>query len=347
MTTRSPRIAIDAMGGDRGPMEVVRGAETAARILGDGAQLILVGNSAELESCIQAVGRLPSSIRVQHASQTVSMTDRPSEAIRGKPDASVAVAARLVKDGEADGFISIGNTGAAMAAAFYHLRPVQGISRPAIAAVLPSMQSDRPFVMLDMGANVDGSPHHLVEFAIMGLVYCRQVLGRPKPTVALLSNGEEPTKGNDLTKRAHALLREHVPEFCGNIEAGAAFRGQADVVVCDGFDGNVLLKGAEGVVEMVLKSLREELTRHPWMRLALLPLRPAMIRLRARLDYREFGGAPLLGVNGVCIIGHGRSDYVAIANAIKVAVTSVGRDLVTEIGLAASDLRERRKSAGA
>ncbi|NLI00282.1 MAG: phosphate acyltransferase PlsX [Chthonomonadales bacterium] len=343
MTTRPPRIAIDAMGGDRGPAEVVRGAVSAARGSASGAQLILVGDSTELGECLRASGVAPGNVRIHHASQTVSMHDRPSEAIRGKPDASVSVAARLVKDGEADGFISIGNTGAAMAAAFYHLRPVCGISRPAIAAVLPTMVQNRPFVMLDMGANVDGSPHHLVEFAIMGLVYARKVLARSSPRVALLSNGEEPTKGNDLTKRAHALLREYVPEFSGNIEAGEAFRGSADVVVCDGFDGNVLLKGAEGVVEMVLKSLREELTRHPWMRLALLPLRPSMSRLRKRLDYREFGGAPLLGVNGVCIIGHGRSDAVAVANAIKVAVASVGSDLVLEIARAAGELRERRQ----
>ncbi len=330
------------MGGDEGPAEVVRGTVNAARALEGRVSLILVGETGQLEQCLALVGPAPPSVRIQHASQTVTMHDRPSEAIRGKPDASVSVAACLVKEGEADGFISIGNTGAAMAAALFHLRPIAGISRPAIAAVLPTM--DKPVVMLDMGATVDGAPQQLVEFAVMGLVYCRRVLHRSDPRVALLSNGEEPSKGNDLTKRAHALLKRHVPEFAGNIEAGDAFRGKADVVVCDGFDGNVLLKGAEGVVEMVMTLLREELTRHPWMRLALLPLRPAMSRLRSRLDYREFGGAPLLGVNGVCIVGHGKSDWVAVSNAVRVAAESIGRNLVPELTRAAEDLRARRVS---
>ncbi|MBM3494054.1 MAG: phosphate acyltransferase PlsX [Armatimonadetes bacterium] len=345
MTSTPPRIAIDAMGGDRGSLEVVRGAAMAADSLPEGSTLALVGNQAELEDHLRHLSRVPKCVRIEAASQIVTMSDRPSEAIRGKPNASVAVAARLVRDGAADGFISIGNTGAAMASALVHLRPVPGIARPAIAAVLPTV--GRQVVMLDMGANVDGTPQQLLEFAVMGVVYCRRVLNRPEPTVALLSNGEEESKGNELTKRAHALLRRYVPEFMGNIEAGDAFRGRADVVVCDGFDGNVLLKGAEGVVEMVMKAFREELTRHPWMALALLPLRPAMRRLRARLDYREFGGAPLLGVNGVCIIGHGRSDALAVANAIRVAAASVGSDLVPELTRAAEALRARRASDAA
>ncbi len=343
MTAAPPRIAIDAMGGDNGPAEVVRGAAHAARSLEGGVLLTLVGDADQLKQCLGLVGPVPASVQIRHASQIVTMHDRPSEAIRGKPDASVSVAARLVKEGEADGFISIGNTGAAMAAALFHLRPVPGISRPAIAAVLPT--ATKPVVMLDMGATVDGTPQQLLEFAIMGLAYCRRVLHRPTPRVALLSNGEESGKGNELTKRAHALLKAYVPEFTGNIEAGDAFRGRADVVVCDGFDGNVLLKGAEGVVEMVMLALREELTRHPWMRLALLPLRPAMSRLRARLDYREFGGAPLLGVNGVCIIGHGKSDWIAVSNAVRVAAESIGRDLVPELTRAAEDLRARRANS--
>jgi glycerol-3-phosphate acyltransferase PlsX len=338
--TAPPRIAIDAMGGDEGPAEVVRGVIRAAQLLGDRAVLTLVGDRQQLQDCLKMAGPAPANVGICHASQTVTMHDRPTEAIRGKPDASVSVAARLVKDGEADGFISIGNTGAAMAAAAFHLRTVAGIARPAIAAVLPTI--DQPVVMLDMGANVDGTPQHLLEFAVMGLVYCRRVLHRANPRVALLSNGEEASKGNDLTKRTHALLKQYVPEFQGNIEAGDVFRGRTDVVVCDGFDGNVLLKGAEGVAEMVMKLLREELTRHPWMRVALLPLRPAMNRLRARLDYREFGGAPLLGVNGVCIVGHGKSDAIAVASAVRVATESVGRNLVPELTRAAEELRARR-----
>jgi glycerol-3-phosphate acyltransferase PlsX len=328
------------MGGDRGPLEVVRGAVQAARSLPEGSAVTLVGDAVELQAHLRALSDVPACVGIEPASQIVAMSDKPSEAIRGKPDASVAVAARLVKDGKADGFISIGNTGAAMASALVHLRPVPGITRPAIAAVLPTV--GRQVVMLDMGATVDCTPQQLLEFAVMGTVYCRRVLNRPKPTVALLSNGEEASKGNELTKKAHTLLAQYVPEFSGNIEAGDAFRGIADVVVCDGFDGNVMLKGAEGVVDMVLHILREELTRHPWLSLALMPLRPAMRRLRARLDYREFGGAPLLGVNGVCIIGHGRSDSLAVANAVRLAAASVGRDLVPELSRAADDLRARR-----
>jgi len=345
MTSAAPRIAVDAMGGDRGPDEVIEGVRLAVGQLPVGSSVIVVGDLQQIEGKVASITSTGVKVSAAHASQVIGAADRPSEAFRGKSDASVSVAARLVKDGHADAFISIGNTGAAMAAALLHLRPISGIDRPAITAVLPT--GGEPAVMLDMGATVDCEPHQLLEFAIMGIAYCRQVLGRRSPRVALLSNGEETGKGNEATKRAHKLMREFVPEFVGNIEASDAFRGGADVVVCDGFCGNVLLKGTEGVVEMVLAAMREELTRHPWMKAALLPLRPAMRRLRHRLDYRAFGGAPLLGVNGVCIIGHGRSDALAVSNAIRVGAASVGNDLVPEIRRAAEDLRARRSSARA
>ncbi len=335
-----PRVAVDAMGGDLGPIEVVRGVALAAPKIPAGTAITIVGDENALRDAVARLDLDRIRVTIQHASQVIGPGDRPSEAFRTKQDASVVVCARLVKEDATDAFISIGNTGAAMASAIRHLRPLDGIDRPAIAAVVPTKGA--PAVMLDMGATVDCEPHQLLEFAVMGLTYCRMLLHRPNPTVAILSNGEESGKGNELTKAAHQLLREHVPEFVGNIEAGDAFRGGADVVVCDGFDGNILLKGAEGVAEMVLSAMREELTRHPWMRVALLPLRPSMRRLRQRLDYREFGGAPLLGVNGVCVIGHGRSDAVAISNAIKMAVDSVGQGLVAELRNAAQSLRERR-----
>ncbi len=323
------RIAVDAMGGDLGPSEVVRGVLRAARDREDSFHLIIVGDQDQIREELSRHRNVPEAISIHHASQTIEMTDKPREAYRKKPDASVVVAARLVKEGEADAFISIGNTGAAMAAAIFLLRPLPGIDRPAIATPLPSTRET--VVLLDAGANVDCAPHQLVEFAVMGQVYQRQVLGKQDPTVALLSNGEEESKGNELTKEAHGLLKKHVREFRGNIEGMNVFRGKADVVVCDGFSGNILLKTGEGVAEMVIKMVREELTRHRWMKLFLLPLRKGMRSLRNRIDYREFGGAPLLGVNGVCIIGHGRSDARAIVNAIRVAEISVRNNLVREI----------------
>ncbi len=268
-------------------------------------------------------------IEVVHASQSIEMTDKPREVYRRKPDASVVVAARLVKEKRADAFISIGNTGAAMAAALFLLRPIEGIDRPALATPLPSLAGT--VVLLDAGANVDCTPRQLFEFALMGQVYARQVLSKQHPTVGLLSNGEEEGKGNELTKQAHKLLKENLPGFVGNVEGMDVFRGRVDVVVCDGFDGNIAIKVGEGVAEMVLQLVKEELTRYKWMKVFLLPLRRGLRDLRNRIDYREFGGAPLLGVNGVCVIGHGRSDARAVANAIRVARTLAEGDLVGEI----------------
>lgn len=335
------RIAVDAMGGDHGPAEVSRGVVRAAPMLPEGSELILVGDQEAIGDAIMRAHTGACRVRIHHTAEFVGPSDRPSDAVR-RPNASVSVAARLVSEGEADAFVSIGNTGAAMAAAKRYLNCIPGIDRPAIAAAIPTLTV--PTVMLDMGANVDCDPHQLAEFAVMGLVYCRTILGRSEPKVALLSNGSEAGKGNALTKQAHQLLSKCIPEFVGNIEARDVFRGVADVVVCDGFDGNIMLKCAEGVAMLVLSVMKEELTRHPWMRVALLPFRPAVKRIGERLDYRGFGGAPLLGINGVCIIGHGSSDALAVSNAIKVAATSVGHDLIEAIRMAAERLRELRAS---
>jgi glycerol-3-phosphate acyltransferase PlsX len=330
MTARAMRIAVDVMGGDLGPEEVVRGILKAAQQRDGSTRFLIVGDEAVIRSELARHRAAPDSLSVCHASQTIEMTDKPREVYRRKPDASVVVAARLVREGEADAFISIGNTGAAMAAAVFMLRPIPGIDRPAIATPLPSSPPG-PVVMLDAGANVDCAPHQLLEFAVMGQVYARRVLGVPAPSVGLLSNGEEETKGNELTRQAHKLLKERLPGFTGNIEGRDVFRGKTNVVVCDGFDGNILLKTGEGVAEMVLHLVRQELTRYKWMKLFLLPLRKGMRDLRSRIDYREFGGAPLLGVNGVCIVGHGSSDARAIVNAVRVAEASVRSNLVQEI----------------
>jgi glycerol-3-phosphate acyltransferase PlsX len=275
-------------------------------------------------------------VTVHHASQTIEMTDKPREVYRRKPDASVVVSARLVKEGAADAFVSIGNTGAAMAASLFLLRPITGIDRPAIATPLPSLKGT--VVLLDGGANVDCNPQQLLEFGIMGEIYARTVLGKTSPTVGLLSNGEEDSKGNELTRTANALLRRQLPSFRGNVEGRDVFRGAADVVVCDGFAGNILLKTGEGVAEMVMQLIKEELTRYAWMKLFVWPLRKGLRDIRSRIDYREFGGAPLLGVNGVCIIGHGRSDAVAIVNAVRVAERAVRANLVQEIAGAVREM---------
>jgi len=320
------RIAVDAMGGDLGPAEVVRGVIQAAACSEGEVSFLIVGDESAIRAELERHRDVPASVAVRHASQTIEMSDKPREAYRKKPDASVVVSARLVKEGEADAFISIGNTGAAMAAAVFLLRPVPGVDRPAIATPLPSLKGT--VVLLDAGANVDCSPRQLLEFALMGQVYARQVLGVAEPSVGLLSNGAEESKGNELTREAHKLLRERVRPFYGNIEGMDIFKGLADVVVCDGFDGNIVLKVGEGVAEMVLHMVRTELTRHQWMKPFLWPRRSGIRSLRSRIDYREFGGAPLLGVNGVCIIGHGRSDARAIVNAVRVAESSVRNDLV-------------------
>lgn len=330
MTPSPVRIAVDAMGGDLGPDEVVRGVLRAARERTYTSRIILVGDEALLRKELDLHRSVPDTVSVRHASQVIEMGDKPREVYRKKPDASVVVAARLVKDGEADAFLSIGNSGAAMAAAIFALRPLPGIDRPAIATAIPSLQD--PVVLLDAGANVDCSPRQLLDFALMGQAYSRIVLGKAVPSVALLSNGEEETKGNELVREAYVLFKQMVRPFYGNIEGMDVFRGKADVVVCDGFAGNVLLKTGEGVAEMVLNMVKQEVNRYRWLKLALLPLRKSIRNLRNRIDYREFGGAPLLGVNGVCIIGHGRSDAVAVANAIRVAETAVRNGLVNEIG---------------
>jgi glycerol-3-phosphate acyltransferase PlsX len=339
MTVRPIRVAVDAMGGDLGPEEVVRGVLQAARERNQSASLILVGNQQVIQSEIARHKPIPDGVKVIHASQCITMNDRPREVYRKKPDASVVVAARLVRDGEADAFISIGNTGAAMAASIYMFRLIPGVDRPAIATPLPSLTGT--IVLVDAGANPDCAPRQLLEFAIMGQVYARDVLGIAHPTVGLLSNGAEESKGNTLTKQTHHLLKECMPEFRGNVEGMDVFRGKVDVVVCDGFSGNIVLKVGEGVAEMVLSMVREELTRNRWLKMFLLPFRKGMRQLRSRIDYREFGGAPLLGVNGVCIIGHGRSDAQAIVNAIRVAETAVRNNLVEDIECAIRTVKAR------
>ena len=319
------RVAIDAMGGDNAPGEIVAGALLAHRELG--TDIILVGDERRISGLLP-VGAADSGVRVYHCSDVIAMDENPS-AIRTKKDASIVVAARLLKSGEADAMVSAGSTAAAMAVATLNLGRIQGIDRPAIASLLPSLVGRT--ILLDAGANADCTVQNLVQFAVMGNIYAEKVMGVPNPRVALLSIGEEPCKGNELTKRAHEALKETPLNFVGNVEGGDIFAGVADVVVCDGFVGNVVLKSVEGLAEFILTLMRQELGASLLTRIPMAMLAPALRRVKRRVDYSEYGGAPLLGVNGVCIISHGKSNAKAISNAVRAAADAVSKNVIGHI----------------
>jgi glycerol-3-phosphate acyltransferase PlsX len=309
------KIAVDAMGGDHGPAVVVEGAVAAVREFG--ASVILVGDKAAIE---REVGRLAAqslAIEICHASQVVGMAESPSHALRRKKDSSLKVAAELVKDGTAAGLISAGNTGAAMAISMFVIGVLPGVDRPAIAAVLPNLRKFT--ILLDAGANVDPKPWHLLQFAVMGHVYARDILGLDSPRVGLLSVGEEEGKGTELTKEAYDLLKDSSLNFLGNVEGRDIYNGRCDVVVTDGFTGNVALKISESLAEMLGSMIREELTRDTRSKVGAALAMPAFERFRRRIDYTEVGGAPLLGIDGATIICHGASPVKAIKNAVRVA----------------------------
>jgi glycerol-3-phosphate acyltransferase PlsX len=310
-------IAVDAMGGDHAPKPEVEGAIQAAKTLG--VKVVLVGREdvvrRELESHEDAAS-LP--IDVHHASEQITMHDSAARAVRSKRDSSLRVASRLVRDGCAQGFVSAGNTGAVMATAKMVQGVVPGVDRPALAGVFPTL-SGSPVVMVDVGANVDCSPHMLAQFAIMGEMYSRVILRRENPRVGLLSIGEEEHKGNEMTRAATPLLKSLPLNFIGNVEGSDIYTGKADVIVCDGFIGNVALKVSEGLVEMIKSMLQESLEATITRKIGYVLSKAAFTDFKRRVDYAEYGGAPLLGVKGVCIICHGRSNANAIKNAIRVA----------------------------
>jgi glycerol-3-phosphate acyltransferase PlsX len=309
------KIAVDAMGGDHGPAVVVEGAVTAVREFG--ASVILVGDRQAVESEIRRLGAQSLDLEVRHASEVVGMAESPSLALRRKRDSSLRVSAELVRDGKASAFISAGNTGAALAISMFVIGVLRGIDRPAIAAVLPSLRGFA--VLIDAGANVTPKAWHLLQFAIMGHVYARDILGLDRPRVGLLSVGEEEGKGNDLTRETFDLLKESRLNFIGNIEGRDVYNGSCDVVVTDGFTGNVALKISESLAEMVGAMIKEELTRDIRSKVGAALAVPAFGRFRKRVDYTEMGGAPLLGIDGAAIICHGASPVKAIKNAVRVA----------------------------
>lgn len=321
-------VALDAMGGDGGVAVNVAGAVAAAKELG--VSVILVGIEEAIARELAQFEARRLDIRIRHASEVVEMHESPSVALRKKKDSSIRVAIDLVKEGEADAMVSAGNTGATMATALVVLGPLAGVERPAIAAQVPTLSGHA--ILLDVGANVDCKPRHLVQFAIMGTVYAREVLGKDDSAVGLLSIGEEETKGNELTKETFRALEEEPGiRFIGNVEGADIFNGKADVVVCDGFTGNVALKISESVAETVVALFTEELSRGLIGKAGLFLLRPALQRCRKRIDYTEYGGAPLLGVNGVVIISHGRSTAKAIRNGIRVAGECVKSRIIDNI----------------
>ncbi len=310
-------IAVDAMGGDHAPEAEVEGAVRAAKAYQ--VQVVLVGREElvrkELARYEDSMG-LP--VEVVHASERITMEDSAARAMRSKRDSSIRVASRLVRDGVVQGVVSAGNTGAVMATAKMVQGMVHGVDRPALTAVFPTIKGT-PAVMMDVGANVDCSPQMLAQFAVMGEIYSRVIFGNKSPRVGLLSIGEEEHKGNDLTRTATPLLRSLPINFIGNVEGGDLYSGKADVIVCDGFIGNVALKTSEGVIEVIIKMLRESLESSITGQVGYLLARRALKGFKKRLDYSEYGGAPLLGVKGVCIICHGRSNANAIKNAIRIA----------------------------
>ena len=310
------RIAIDAMGGDHAPEEIVKGALQAAR---EGlAAITLVGDQARLDPLLQGVDLASLGVSIVHASEVIGMDETPTTALRQKKDASITVALRLVKEGHADAVVAAGSTGAAMAAALMTLGRIPGIERPAIAAVLPTQTG--PVVLLDVGANVDSKPSYLHQFAIMGSVYFRTIFKSPRPRIGLFNIGEEETKGNDLTLKVYPLLKANPHlNFIGNVEGRDMPQGKADVVVCDGFIGNGLLKFAEGMALLLMDMMKTEIARTGRGKLGALIMKPNLKALKRRLDYSEYGGAPLLGVNGLCIIGHGSSKANGIFHAVRVA----------------------------
>jgi glycerol-3-phosphate acyltransferase PlsX len=332
LTAQNPtRVALDALGGDRGLAEVVAGAILAARELS--IPVTLVGPSGPVSAALaeRAPKGLP--IDVVDAPDLIEMGEHPTRAVRRRPNATLNVGIRLVKEGRAGAFVTAGNTGAAMAAGLFGLGRLPGVERPALATVFPTATGR--CLILDVGANADCRPSYLQQFAVMGERYAHLVLGMPRPRVGLLSNGEEETKGSALVLEAHQLLKSTGLNFVGNVEGKDVPRGAADVVVCDGFTGNVLVKAAEGIGELTFQLMREEIGASglPGVLGALL-LKPALRRIKRRVDYQEYGGAPLLGVGGVVIVAHGRSSARAIRNAVRVADQAGRADLVGALGRA-------------
>ncbi|MEO0491643.1 MAG: phosphate acyltransferase PlsX [Cyanobacteria bacterium J06659_2] len=330
MGSTQARIAIDAMGGDHAPEEIVAGAVRAHEELD--IDVLLVGDPDQIKDSLDRHHQKTSSLEIVPATDIIEMHEEPLTSIRKKPNASINVAMDLVKKGRADAVVSAGHSGAAMASALLRLGRLKGIDRPAIGAVLPTMIAGKSVLILDVGANVDCRPKFLNQFAIMGDIYSRSVMGVSEPKVGLLNIGEEPSKGNDLALRAHEMLAKNPRiSFIGNAEGRDVLSGDFDVVVCDGFVGNVLLKFAEAIGDVLLQILREELPKGVRGKLGVGMLKPNLRQIAQRIDHAEHGGGLLLGVAGVCIISHGSSQAPSVFNAIRLAKEAVDHRVLDQI----------------
>ena len=317
------RIAVDAMGGDFAPAQIVRGAALAATEYG--IDISLVGLPATVQPLLDSHPRL----QLVPCTQVIAMDEHPAQAVRSKPDSSMTICARMCKDRRADGWMSAGNSGAIMAAALFIQGRIRGVDRPALGSIVPTRNDFAYF--LDVGANVDSKPEYMVQFASMGMIYAREMLGRANPRVGLLSNGEEEGKGDELVKETARRLKGSLPGFIGNVEPKDIYASKADVIVADGFVGNIAIKMAEATAEFLFRNLRDEIPKTMRGKLGGLLIGPGVRQLRARVDWREFGGAPLLGIDGVAVVAHGRSDARAIKNAIRVTRDAVENHLVGKI----------------
>lgn len=331
------KIALDAMGGDRAPGLIVEGALQARAELGSDASIVLVGQKDAVLAEISRLGASPTAFEIADARDVVAMGEQPSATLRRKKDSSIAVGLKLHSEGKAQGFISAGNTGAVAANALIILGRIKGVERPAIATVVPTKAGG--CVLLDVGAGIEPRPSQLVQHAVMGACYARCVLSNPEPRVGLLNVGEESTKGTEVIQEAYRLLKESDLNFVGNCEGRDIFAGRVEVAVCDGFVGNILLKFTESVVDMVYGVMKESLTASLRAKAGALLLKPAFKRLRSAFDYAEYGGAPLLGVNGICTICHGSSSPRAIKNAVLATRKYISYDIT-------SSIRERLSAGG-
>jgi glycerol-3-phosphate acyltransferase PlsX len=313
-------IALDAMGSDRAPKPEIEGAVLASRQYD--VHVILVGPENQLRAELAEHSRRSELVSIVNATEVIGMQEKAAQAVRTKRDSSMRVGVRLVRDGKAQGFVSAGNTGAAMATAKMVLGAIPGVDRPALAGVFPT-GAGTASMLLDIGANVDTKPHNLEQFTVMGEIYYRSIFGKSRPKVGLLSIGEEESKGNELTREAFKLMKQLPVNFVGNVEGRDLYNGSVDVIVCDGFVGNVALKISEGMVHTVRYLLKESLRATITRQVGYLLARRAFDEFKKRVDYSEYGGAPLLGVKGVCIVGHGASNANAIKNAIRVAAEAV------------------------
>ncbi|MDX1951751.1 MAG: phosphate acyltransferase PlsX [Verrucomicrobiota bacterium] len=323
------RIVVDVMGGDHGCEVVVHGAKLALDNYTDISELYLVGNQAEIESACQRVSLKDGRVQVVHATQVVTMEDKPVDALRKKKDSSILRAVDLLKEGKAEALVSPGNTGGIVAASAIRLRTLEGVDRPALAAVMPS--SNGEFVLIDAGANPDCKAIHFAQFAIMGSIYSREILKKPNPRVGILSNGTEEIKGTELTREALKLCEQLNLEFIGYVEGHQLFKDEVDVVVTDGFVGNIVLKSCESLAKGIFGLLKSELTANPIRKLGAMLAQGGFRTLKRRMDPEVYGGAPLLGVNGIVIKAHGSARERAVMNAIRVARETIQHKLNFQI----------------